>query len=145
MTKVLKLHADAVIPAIANPGDAGLDLTAIEPVVIKPGCQANIRTGLAFGLPEGTVGLIWPRSKLAAKYGLDVMAGVVDQGYTGEVMVNLINHSDRTIELFKGDKVAQMLIQPVYSSMFDLEVVDSLEETQRGTSGINDTEMRLRN
>lgn len=141
--KVVKRHPDAVVPSLANQNDAGLDLTTIESVTIPAGKQALVKTGLSFGLPVGTVGLIWPRSKLAAKYGLDVMAGVVDQPYTGEVMVSLINHSDKDVELRKGDRIAQLLVQPVMSGLPIVEV-DSLEETSRGAAGINDAEMRLR-
>ncbi|KXJ61671.1 MAG: hypothetical protein AXW14_08590 [Alteromonas sp. Nap_26] len=139
----MKRHPDAVVPSLVNTNDAGLDLSAIESVTIPAGKQALIKTGLSFGLPAGTVGLIWPRSKLAAKHGLDVMAGVVDQPYTGEVMVSLINHSDKDFELRKGDRIAQLLVQPVLSNLPIVEV-DSLEETSRGASGINDAEMRLR-
>jgi deoxyuridine 5'-triphosphate nucleotidohydrolase len=94
-------------------------------------------------IPPGLVGLIWPRSKLAAKHGLDVLAGVVDADYRGEVMISLLNTGDKTVELRKGDKVAQMILQP-YLSWIPLDLVDTLPGTERGGDGINSNEMRLR-
>ncbi len=101
-----------------------------------------MKTGIAISIPRGTVGLIWPRSKLAAKFGLDVLAGVIDSDYRGEIMVSLLNTSDRVVELRKGDKCAQMIIQQHFSSLPMVEV-DSLDDTERGKSGVNSSELRL--
>ena len=143
MLKIKKLHNDAKVPQRANSGDAGLDLCTIESATISPGCHATLKTGLAFAIPDGMVGLVWPRSKLASKYGLDILAGVVDSGYSGEVMVSVINHGKTEIEIRKGDKIAQMIIQSHYSDQ-QIIVADDLGATDRGSSGINDSELRIR-
>ena len=87
-------------------------------------------------IPTGMVGLIWPRSKLAAKMGLDILAGVIDSDYRGEIMVSLLNTSDKIVELRKGDKCAQMIIQKHYSNL-PLELADNLDDTSRGNAGIH--------
>lgn len=143
MIEILKLDRDAKVPSLANPSDAGLDLCTIENAIIPSGTHCTLKTGLAFTLPFGTVGLIWPRSKLASKLGLDVLAGVVDAGYRGEVMVSLVNHGTRDIELMKGDKVAQMIVQSHCSNTPIVEV-HLLGDSDRGTKGINDSELRLK-
>ena len=116
----------------------------MESVTIPPGKRVKLPSGLAFGLPDYTVGRIWPRSKLANHKGLVVLAGVCDRPYTGEVMISLLNTGEDPIELRKGDKVAQMAVLPILTGL-PIEEVDSLEETSRGASGINDAELRLRN
>lgn len=141
--QVKKLTSDAIIPKISNPGDAGLDLCTTVPALIKPGCRALLPTGLAIALPRGTVGQIWPRSKLAAKYGIDVLAGVVDSGYRGEIMISLINHGHEPVELKPGDKVAQMIVVEYHSDLPTFEVLE-LQTTERGKKGINDSELRIR-
>ena len=140
--KILKLHPDAIIPTLGSEQAAGLDLYTIESVNIPPGKSAKLPTGIAMAIPGGMAGLIWPRSKLAAVYGIDVLAGVIDSDYRGELMISLLNTSSDTFELRKGDKVAQIIIQLVYSSL-PIEVVDRLDETGRGDKGINSAEMRL--
>ena len=143
MIKIKRLTADAKLPSMSNPNDAGLDLHTTVSADIPPMCQATLTTGLAIALPVGTVGLIWPRSKLANKWGLDILGGVVDCDYRGEVMISVINHGHKTIELRAGDKVGQLIIQEHKSGMEIMEV-RNLDDTERGTSGINDTELRLK-
>ena len=140
--KIKKLHQDAKIPGLGSTHAAGLDLCTIEHADIPPGQRALLKTGIAMSIPDGTVGLIWPRSKLAAKLGIDVLAGVVDSDYRGEIMVPLLNTSDRLVELRKGDKCAQIIIQQHFSSL-PLVLVDSLDYTDRGKAGVNSSEMRL--
>lgn len=137
-----KLHPAAQIPTRGSDYAAGLDLCTIETVIIPPGKRALLRTGFAMAIPKGTVALIWPRSKLAAKFGIDRLAGVVDADYRGEVMISLVNHGDDPVELRKGDKVAQMLIQEVCEAEF--EEVTELDDTERGSAGINSADLRLR-
>lgn len=137
-----KLHPAAVAPVRGSAQAAGLDLCTVESAVIGPGVRALLKTGIAIALPENTVGLIWPRSKLANRYGLDVLAGVVDADYRGEVMVSVINHGHETIELRAGDRCAQLLVQPVL--LADAAEVEALDDTERGAAGINDTELRIR-
>lgn len=141
--QVMKLHPDAKPPETANYGDAGLDLRTIEPATLKPGQRALLPTGLAFGIPYGYFGHIRPRSKLASKWGLDVLAGVVDAGYRGQVYVSIINHGLSGVEIKAGDKVAQMIIQETHSDIQVVEV-ERLNESDRGAKGINDTELRIR-
>lgn len=141
--QIKKLYDHAKVPEKANFGDAGLDLRTRESVTLQPGQRALLGTGLAFGIPHGFFGHIRPRSKLAAKWGLDILAGIVDSGYAGEVMVSVINHGEDEAEIKAGDKVAQMVIQESHSDLPIVEVSE-LRETDRGTRGINDSELRLR-
>jgi deoxyuridine 5'-triphosphate nucleotidohydrolase len=141
--RIKKVHPDARTPSLGSEDAAGLDLCTVDSVDIPAGKRALLKTGLSMAIPPGLVGLIWPRSKLAAKHGLDVLAGVVDADYRGEVMISLLNTGDKTVELRKGDKVAQMILQP-YLSWIPLDLVDTLPGTERGGDGINSNEMRLR-
>ncbi|MBH0331457.1 deoxyuridine 5'-triphosphate nucleotidohydrolase [Brevibacillus brevis] len=158
--KIKKLHSDAVVPQYARPMDAGFDLVAVEDVVILPGETAKIRTGLAFALPEGYELQVRNRSGVAAKTKLRVSnsPGTVDAGYRGEVSVIMDNisqlkqgmvageivfvdgkdaigreHDRGTYIIRKGDRIAQGVIAIVPIAQF--EVVDELDETERGTGG----------
>ncbi|TCJ89596.1 dUTP diphosphatase [Nocardia alba] len=131
-----RLDPGIPVPTRAHPGDAGVDLCTTEDVIIEPGERVLVGTGIAIALPMGTVGLIHPRSGLAAKAGLSVVntPGTVDAGYRGEIKVCLINHDPRTaIELRRGDRVAQLLVQRV--ELVDFAEVDDLDDTARGTGG----------
>ena len=143
MININLLSPNANIPSRGSDESAGLDICTIESVTIAAGQRALLRTGVAMSMPRGYVGLIWPRSKLAAKMGVDVLAGVVDSDYRGEIMVSLLNTGQDAVELRSGDKVAQMIIQKHFSDM-EIEVVDDLDRTLRGYSGVNSSEMRLR-
>ena len=103
------LHRDARLPAHAKEGDAGADLTSVAEVALAPGERALVPTGIALALPTGWVGLVHPRSGLAARHGISVVnaPGTVDSGYRGEVMVNLINLDPReTVTIRPGDRIA---------------------------------------
>ncbi|MFD4457763.1 dUTP diphosphatase [Nocardia sp. NPDC058480] len=131
-----RLDPGIPVPTRAHPGDAGVDLCTTEDVIIEPGERVLVGTGIAIALPMGTVGLIHPRSGLAAKAGLSVVntPGTVDAGYRGEIKVCLINHDPRTaIELRRGDRIAQLLVQRV--EPVDFAEVDDLDDTARGTGG----------
>ncbi|MEU7766076.1 dUTP diphosphatase [Nocardia sp. NPDC049190] len=133
---LLRLDPGIPIPTRAHDGDAGVDLCTTEDVILEPGERVLVGTGIAVALPVGTVGLIHPRSGLAAKTGLSVVntPGTVDAGYRGEIKVCLINHDPRTpIELRRGDRIAQLLVQRV--ELVDFVAVDSLDETTRGAGG----------
>ncbi|WP_327145211.1 dUTP diphosphatase [Nocardia sp. NBC_01327] len=133
---LLRLDPAMPVPTRAHEGDAGVDLCTTEDVIIEPGERVLVGTGIAVALPIGTVGLIHPRSGLAAKTGLSVVntPGTVDAGYRGEIKVCLINHDLRTpIELRRGDRIAQLLVQRV--ELVDFVEVDDLDETQRGAGG----------
>ena len=143
MIKINLINVNAKLPTRGSQESAGLDLHTIESVTIPSGHRALLKTGLSMSMPSGYVGLIWPRSKLAAKMGIDVLAGVVDSDYRGEIMVSLLNTSLDNVELQVGDKVAQMIIQKHFSDM-EMEVVNNLDDTPRGKNGVNSSEMRLR-
>ncbi len=128
--KVKKLRPDAKLPTHGHPGDAGMDLYTIEDVVFMPGKQARVHTGIALEIPEGYVGLIWDKSSVSFNMGLKVMGGVIDSGYRGESILNLLNVTDKEVKLEKGQKVAQMLIQKFEHC--DILEVDELSQTVRG-------------
>ncbi|MFD0361282.1 dUTP diphosphatase [Nocardia sp. GCM10030253] len=133
---MLRLDPGIPMPTRAHHGDAGVDLCTTEDVILEPGERVLVGTGVAVALPVGTVGLIHPRSGLAAKTGLSVVntPGTVDAGYRGEIKVCLINHDLRTpIELRRGDRIAQLLVQRV--ELVDFVEVDTLDETARGAGG----------
>ena len=143
MININLLHINAKIPSRGSEESAGLDFHTIESVTIPPGQRALLKTGIAMSMPAGYVGLIWPRSKLAAKMGIDVLAGVVDSDYRGEIMISLLNTGLDPVEIKAGDKVAQMIIQRHYSDM-QINIVEDLDETMRGKAGVNSSELRLR-
>ena len=123
----------------AHPDDAGFDLfSASDDFVLEAGKQDVVETGLHIAIPPGYVGIIKPRSGYSVKYGTDVIAGVVDAGYTGEVLVVLTALTTFTIK--RKDKIAQMLIVKV--PPMELEEVNTLEElgdTERGANGFGST------
>ena len=143
MINVNAINMNAKIPSRGSDESAGLDLHTIESVTIPAGQRALLRTGLTMSMPRGYVGLIWPRSKLAAKMGIDVLAGVVDSDYRGEIHISLLNTGPDPVEIQKGDKVAQLIIQKHYADM-EINIVDDLDRTSRGHAGILSSEMRLR-
>lgn len=129
--------AGGVTPSYAYPGDAGADLCSAADTVIPARGKMLVATGIRLALPEGHVGLIWPRSGLAVKHGIDCGAGVIDSQYRGEVKVLLFNHSDGEHFIKKGDRIAQLLIQKVETVEF--LPVDNLDDTNRSESGFGST------
>lgn len=128
------------VPSYAHPADAGADLHAREAVELAPGQRALIPTGIALAIPDGYVGLVHPRSGLAAKHGITVVnaPGTVDAGYRGEIMVTLLNtDSESGFRVERGDRIAQLVIQKVEHARF--AVVDSLQDSVRGTAGFGST------
>lgn len=130
---VKRLTETAILPTRAHPGDAGLDLYADESVNVECLDRALVSTGIAVAIPPGYVGLIWPRSGLAAKFAISVDAGVIDAGYRGPVKVLVTNSGDDDYAVHRGDKIAQLLIQPV--SLMEPVEVDCLDETDRNAGG----------
>lgn len=128
--KIKKLNKDAKLPTHGHPGDAGMDFYAIEDVVFPAGKQMKVHTGLAVEIPEGHVGLIWDKSSVSFNMGLKVMGGVIDSGYRGEMIFNLLNVLDKDVVLPKEHKIAQMLIQKFEHC--DILEVEELSETVRG-------------
>ena len=128
------------LPKYAHPGDAGADLCTRQSVELKPGERVVVGTGIAMAIPDGFVGLIHPRSGLAARTGLTIVnaPGTVDSGYRGEIKVCLLNtDSKNTISLRRGDRIAQLVIQKVERAQFN--VVPGLEESARGADGYGST------
>jgi len=124
------------VPARAYAGDAGLDLTACERVELAPGERALVPTGLAVAIPEGHAGFVQPRSGLAAKHGISIVntPGLVDSGYRGELLVNLLNTDRReTFVVEPGMRIAQLVVVPV-PELTAVEV-DELPESHRAVRG----------
>ncbi|MFC4021839.1 dUTP diphosphatase [Micromonospora sp. GCM10011542] len=134
------LDPELPLPAYAHPGDAGADLVAAADVELPPGGRALVPTGVALALPEGYVGLVHPRSGLAARLGVTVLnaPGTVDAGYRGEILVNLINHDrDVPVTISRGDRIAQLVVQRVARAQF--QPVAELPESGRGAGGHGST------
>jgi len=125
------------LPEYSSAGAAGADLRASETVTIAPGARAAVPTALRLQIPPGHVGLVWPRSGLAVRHGIDTLAGVIDSDYRGEVRVVLVNHGDEPFLVAKGDRIAQLLVQRVERATF--VAVPSVEETERGGGGFGST------
>jgi dUTP pyrophosphatase len=133
---IQRLRPDAVVPARAYSGDAGLDLSACERVELAPGERALVPTGLAVAIPEGYAGFVQPRSGLAAKHGISIVntPGLVDSGYRGELLVNLVNTDPRDAFVVEpGMRIAQLVILPIPE--LELIEVDELPESERGVRG----------
>lgn len=135
--RVKKLHADARIPSIAHPGDAGCDLYASEPLTLDPGQRGQVKTGIALEIPMGYVGLVWDKSGVSHKGGIKTLGGVIDSGYRGELLVGVINLGTDAYAFEPGHKVAQLLIQKVESPTF--EETAELSDTSRGEGGFGST------
>lgn len=125
------------LPRYGSDGAAGADLHASEALVIASGERAAVPTAIHVELPPGHVGLVWPRSGLALRHGIDTLAGVIDSDYRGEVRVVLVNHGREPFRIEPGDRVAQLLVQRVERAVFVAE--DALGETERGTGGFGST------
>ena len=128
------------IPTYAHPGDAGADVTSSESVVLAPGQRALVKTGVSIALPDGYVAYVMPRSGLALKHGIALVnsPGTIDAGYRGEIGVILLN-TDRENEFHiePGDRIAQLVIQPVVRAEF--VPVSELPGTHRGAGGFGST------
>lgn len=131
--EVKKLIPEAVLPTYANEHDAGMDLYASKTVTIPAHERALIPTGIAMAIPEGNVGLIWDKSGLATKHGLTCLAGVIDAGYRGEVIVAVYNTSNKEYIAEAGKKIAQLLVQPVVHG--NITEVKELSDSMRGEKG----------
>ncbi len=137
---VVRLDPDLPLPTYAHPGDAGADLHTTVDVVLAPGERALVPTGIALALPEGYVGLVHPRSGLAARHGVSIVntPGTVDAGYRGEVKVLLVNlDPTEPVELRRGERVAQLVVQRVERAAF--VEVDALPDSARGSGGYGST------
>lgn len=137
MLRFKQLDPRAVLPQRGSALSAGLDVCAIEDLAIGPRQRMMAKTGFAVAIPEGFYGRIAPRSGLAAKNGLDVLAGVIDSDYRGEVCCLLYNTSDETISLPAGSKICQLIVEQIITP--DAEWASDLDETARGAGGFGST------
>lgn len=137
MIKLSKTREDAIYPTRGSEGAAGWDLYAIEDVYIGPGERQLIDTGIASEFSDSIVGKIKPRSGLAYKYGIDVMAGVIDSDFRDSIKVLLINHGNETFVVSPGDRIAQIIFTLAFHNVVLHE--GPVSETVRGTNGFGST------
>lgn len=123
----------------AHPGDAGIDLRSAETIEIEAEGWAQVGTGVAVAIPDGHVGLVSPRSGLAARHGIGVAngPGIVDAGYRGELRVILINHGQNAVKIERGERIAQLVVVPMVEIEF--EEVGELPPSGRGDGGFGST------
>lgn len=135
--EIKKLEDSAILPSYSHKGDAGLDLYSNMAFSLEQGQRMLVKTGISIKIPEGYVGLVWPRSGLSIKKGVDVLAGVIDSGYRGEVGIVLLNTGYDDVVISKGDRIAQLLIQPI--EIVNIKEVEELDSSERGVSGFGST------
>ncbi|MFL5963382.1 MAG: dUTP diphosphatase [Gaiellaceae bacterium] len=138
---IQRLRQNAVVPGRAYSGDAGLDLSACDRVELAPGERALVPTGIAVAIPEGYAGFVQPRSGLATKHGISIVntPGLVDSGYRGELLVNLVNTDQREAFVVEpGMRIAQLVILPIPE--LELVEVDELPESERGVRGFGSSQ-----
>ena len=135
--KIKKLHPDAMTPSYAHAGDAGMDVHTVVDITLEPGVPVRIPTGLSIELPAGYVSLFWDKSGLSTKHGLKTLGGVIEHTYRGEYQVGMINLGTEPYTFSVGDKVAQLLIQPIVTA--ETVEVDELSETTRGIDAFGST------
>ena len=132
----IKLMENALMPTRAHKTDAGLDILSPESIFVPARGSVVIDTGVCVELPQNTVGMLKSKSGLNTKHGI-TSEGVIDVGYTGSIKVKLYNHSDWWYEVHRGDKISQLVVMPIIIP--ELELVDELEDTERGTNGFGST------
>lgn len=130
------LEEGALLPTRAHSADAGYDLYSRERAEIPPNSGGIFDTGVHLAIPEGYVGFLKSKSGLNVKHSIQ-SEGVIDSGYTGSIHVKLFNHGSKGVRIEKGQKISQLVLLPIITP--ELELVDSLEETERGTGGFGST------
>jgi dUTP pyrophosphatase len=135
--KIKKLHPDAKIPSYGHPGDSGMDIFSIEDKLIKAGEREIIGTGISMEYPEGFCTLIWDKSGMSGNFGIKVMGGVFEHSYRGEYKIILLNTTKQDYGVKKGQKIAQVLVQPIINAT--IEESQELSETKRGEGGFGST------
>lgn len=137
---LVRLDPDLPVPSYAHPGDAGADLMSTVEVTLAPGERAMVPTGVALALPEGYVGLVHPRSGLAARHGISIVnaPGTIDAGYRGEIKVMLVNLDPaESCTLRRGDRIAQLVVQRF--ERVEFVETDGLDASARGEGGYGST------
>jgi deoxyuridine 5'-triphosphate nucleotidohydrolase len=132
-----RLDPRATLPTRGSAASAGLDIYSIEDITIEPKQRVLARTGIAVAVPLGFYGRVAPRSGLAVKNGLDVLAGVIDSDYRGEVCCALLNTGDETVSLPRGSRLCQLIVEQIITPTPTW--VEELEETARGAGGFGST------
>ena len=135
--KVKKLREGASLPGRASASAAGADLACVEPVTLSPGERRLIPTGLIFEIPPGYYGRVAPRSGLAVRHGIDILAGVIDADFRGECQVVLINLGREPVSFQAGERIAQLIIER--AAPCDYAWADELSETGRADGGFGST------
>lgn len=130
------LDPGAKMPTRAHETDAGYDIYSREDAVIFQNASGTFDTGIHIEIPAGYVGFLKSKSGLNVKSGIQ-SEGVIDAGYTGSICVKLYNHGSKAVEIKKGQKISQLVILPIITP--ELELVDSLEDTERGNGGFGST------
>ena len=130
---VQKLDPSAKLPSYAYEGDAGMDLFSFEDCEISPGENRLVSTGVKIVVPEGCAGLVWDKSGIATKHHITTIAGVIDSNYRGELKIALTNLGKESYHIKKGEKIAQLVIQPVVSGT--ITEVEEMDTTERGEEG----------
>lgn len=133
-----KLSTDAIIPHYAHPDDAAFDLYSIEDIVLLPGRRYVFKIGIASEFPRGWYVSVRGKSGLAQKYGIDVLAGVIDAGYRGEWGVVLVNLGEQPMNVEKGDKIAQASLLPL-PDQAEIKEVEEISDSERGIGGFGST------
>ena len=135
-----RVDPEAVLPARAHPGDAGLDLRSAVDIEVGPGERAMVPTGIAVAIPDGYAGLVLPRSGLASAHGLTMAnaPGLIDAGYRGEVICAVVNlDRNEPVKIARGDRIAQLVVVAVPD--LDPVWVDQLPSSTRGEGGFGST------
>ena len=137
--KIKKIHPDATIPKYAHKGDSGMDVFAIQNIVLNSRERALLQTGLQFEIPKGYEIQVRPKSGLAIKDGITCLnsPATIDSNYRGELGIILINHSSKPFAIEKGKKIAQIVLSKV--EIAKIKVVDKINETSRGGGGFGST------
>jgi len=140
--KIKKINNNAIIPSYAHEGDAGLDLYAVEELILNSGERGLVHTGIQIELPQNTEAQIRPRSGLALKNGITTLnsPGTIDEGYRGEIGVILINHSNKIFKVEPGMKIAQMVIKPAFK--VDIIETSELSNSERNEKGFGSSGIR---
>ncbi|MFH1503478.1 MAG: dUTP diphosphatase [Candidatus Diapherotrites archaeon] len=138
--KFMKLLKNAETPEYILGSDVGFDVKAIENVSIFPFDQKNVRTGIAIEIPKGYVGIVRDRAGIVQKMNVHTVAGTFDSGFRGEVSIMLVNMNEKTIEIEKGMRIAQIILIPIVKAK--IVEVKKLSETERGEKGFGSTGMK---
>ncbi|MFH1412667.1 MAG: dUTP diphosphatase [bacterium] len=135
--KIERITETAKLPTRAHDNDAGLDLYSDENLILLKGKHGCVKTNIKIEIPDNYVGLVWDKSGLSKKHGIHTLAGVIDSGYRGEIIITLANLGLVDYKIEKGQKIAQLLIQPIAILKIIEKKID--EQTERGSSGFGST------